>query len=572
MCGIHVSVSRRGYIAPSDQVVERLRRRGPDSVRTEHVKLHVHSERLEKTPSNDSQDVYISMTSTVLSMRGESITTQPLTSTDSPQGKSTHCILCWNGEAWTLAGQVVTGNDAQMIHQALSHIASSFSLSKHVAPELAVAEVMSCFAGPYAFVFLDAASARLYFARDFLGRRSLLWRHEADGGVAICSVSDPSHDGWQEVEADGIHWIALDRLARDDQVHVHCTSYRSTKLDESESDTRCYLPHLTLNLQLPAPTEEAYAMSPASPAVIDLYRLLRRSSALRTDLASYIPRTLEQQKPRIAILFSGGLDCTVLARIIDDLLPHGQAIDLLNVAFENPRIHKTDSDQSNIVNPYETCPDRITGRKSLLELQMVCSNRDWRFVAIDIPYTETMSHRDTVISLIHPHDTEMDISIGNALYFAARGQGVISRTPSSTPELYTSTARILISGLGADELFGGYARHGTAFERRGYPGLLDELQLDVARLGKRNLGRDDRVLSHWGKETRFPFLDETVVQWALQTPVWQKCGFGRTEGVTADDSTIASLDPSKLVLRCLAAKLGMHKVANEKKRAVSTDL
>jgi len=38
--------------------------------------------------------------------------------------------------------------------------------------------------------------------------------------------------------------------------------------------------------------------------------------------------------------------------------------------------------------------------------------------------------------------------------------------------------------------------------------LQRELFKDTSRLWARNLGRDDRVLSHWGKEARHPFLDE----------------------------------------------------------------
>ena len=96
----------------------------------------------------------------------------------------------------------------------------------------------------------------------------------------------------------------------------------------------------------------------------------------------------------------------------------------------------------------------------------------------------------------------MDLSIAYALYFAARGQGNSQTNPDTQPEKYTTTARVLLSGLGADELFGGYIRHETAFNRQGYAGLIDELKLDVGRLGKRNLGRDDRAMATWEREDR----------------------------------------------------------------------
>ncbi|KAH9845522.1 Asn synthase-domain-containing protein [Teratosphaeria destructans] len=159
----------------------------------------------------------------------------------------------------------------------------------------------------------------------------------------------------------------------------------------------------------------------------------------------------------------------------------------------------------------------------------------------------------------------MDLSISFALYFAARGEGVLEDDRHMP---YTTTARVLLSGLGADELFGGYQRHATAFGRHGLEGLLAELDLDIGRLGKRNLGRDDRVISHWGREARFPFLDEQVVSWALSVPISSKCDFTQSILDSGGHDGCENLESGKKVLRCLAWKLGMRKVAKEKKRAI----
>jgi asparagine synthetase B (glutamine-hydrolysing) len=273
---------------------------------------------------------------------------------------------------------------------------------------------------------------------------------------------------------------------------------------------------------------------------------------------------------RLAILFSGGLDCTVLARISHALLPASEPIDLLNVAFQNPRIHKaSNTDAEAFEAALESCPDRVTGRASYAELCQVCPGRQWRFVAINVPYTVTMEHQDSIITLMHPHNTEMDLSIACALYFAARGTGMMCAGPGLEHSPYTTNARVLLSGLGADELFAGYTRHATAYNRHGHQGLIEELDLDIGRLGKRNLGRDDRVITNWGKEARFPFLDEKLVEWALAAPVSEKCDFGAPVLDDGDDGDLsAQLEPCKKVLRCLAWRLGMCKVASEKKRAV----
>lgn len=43
---------------------------------------------------------------------------------------------------------------------------------------------------------------------------------------------------------------------------------------------------------------------------------------------------------------------------------------------------------------------------------------------------------------------------------------------------YTSTARVLLNGLGSDELLGGYGRHRTAFNTGGWQAVIEEV-LDI---------------------------------------------------------------------------------------------
>ena len=61
-----------------------------------------------------------------------------------------------------------------------------------------------------------------------------------------------------------------------------------------------------------------------------------------------------------------------------------------------------------------------------------------------------------------------------ALYFASRGSGQVKNQKDGTIEPYTSTARVLLSGFGSDELLGGYARHRTTFNKGGWQEVIDE--------------------------------------------------------------------------------------------------
>ena len=56
-------------------------------------------------------------------------------------------------------------------------------------------------------------------------------------------------------------------------------------------------------------------------------------------------------------------------------------------------------------------------------------------------------------------------------------------------------------------MWAGYSRYKTALLKGGVDGLHTEMSLDLDRLWHRNMGRDDRAISHNGKEARYPFLD-----------------------------------------------------------------
>ncbi|TPX17717.1 uncharacterized protein E0L32_002818 [Thyridium curvatum] len=568
MCGIHAVISC-GVQDPvtdclSSDLQRRLCNRGPD---------HLGEHRARRDLGPDRASITLDFTSTVLSLRGDHIARQPLV--DSQSGSA----LCWNGEAWKLGGSAVKGNDAELVCEQLRQAAA---LGETQDREHAILDTLRAIEGPFSLVYYDAESGKVFFGRDRLGRRSLLTRH-SETSLVISSVGDfPTHK-WDEVEADGIYVLDLGSFRNSPEPHSpkqHLT--RHDWLSTADDDTVLSIGHF--NTDLPHGKHELLAHS---PAVRQLRHRLTESLKLRLLHIPVPPARTPSNDTRVAVLFSGGLDCTILARLAHDIVPPNQGIDLLNVAFENPRVaaqlRKAASASGGQIDVYESCPDRITGRKSFAELTSICPERKWCFVAVsknsraeyvsryvlmelylqvNVPYSETTSHRAEVVSLVYPHNTEMDLSIAYALYFAARGTGLSYSHPSSTAVPYATSAHVLLSGLGADELFGGYGRHAVGFSRAGYRGLLEEIKLDVGRLGKRNLGRDDRVMAHWGREVRFPFLDEDLVLWAIQLPVWEKCDFENPEAGGP------SIEPGKRVLRLVAKELGMSGVAREKKRAI----
>ena len=106
--------------------------------------------------------------------------------------------------------------------------------------------------------------------------------------------------------------------------------------------------------------------------------------------------------------------------------------------------------------------------------------------------------------------------------------------------------RVVFAGQGADELFGGYARHRTVQD------LAGACRRDVLDLWRRDTLRDDLVASGCGIALRTPFLDKGVVRFAIALP----------------DPLLRNGDVNKLVLRQAASLLGLpEELALRPKRA-----
>lgn len=399
MCGIHAVVSRNPNI-DGTKIPAQLRRclcnRGPDHFGQVTTRLEA-----------DTAPVFLTFTSTVLALRGDHVTKQPF------QDPQTGSVLCWNGEAWQINGKPVDGNDGEAIFALLREASKKSSETGSRDPILDVFRSMEAITGPFAFVYFDAPSETVFLGRDRLGRRSLLiCRDESDGSFVLSSIAEACEESWKEVDSDGVYSVVLRRDADSKHFpppvrHKWLPPISSEVASEAETDTE-YVSwtsarKLTLVLlstymfqvlglarfNSDIPPDDSPALCRESEPVRSLHGLL--SSCVKTRVMNIPepPVTGVSPDTRVAVLFSGGLDCTVLARLCHDSLPHDQAVDLLNVAFENPRVaaqlHK--EAKGAAVDVYEACPDRITGRKAFAELQEACPGRIFRFVAVSAEFS-----------------------------------------------------------------------------------------------------------------------------------------------------------------------------------------
>lgn len=429
-------------------------------------------------------------------------------------------ILLWNGEIFGGLGVPPGANDGAALLAALQGAD--------------VPTVLSSLHGPWAAVYWHAVSSTLWFGRDVLGRRSLLARWPGDGAperLILTSVvpleGDWGAEGYAEVEP-GLYRLdfscgpivagAVQRVEwRDPEI-------LAVKAFERPEDL----------IEPPMGPQDAEL---ASAGVLAALQAAVGARCVAIDAPCH------NWEARVMVLFSGGVDSTLLAALAAQALPPKEPIDLVSICFAGG-----------------TSPDRETALDALEELQCVFPARKWRLIGADRSLADVEAARSRLLRLLAPSDTVMDLNIGAALWLAAEGEGVVLDSTIDAAEVgqwRRSAARAVFVGHGADELFGGYGRHRTRFRAAGWRGLAEELALDVRRLWIRNLGRDDRLVADRGREARHPFLDESVVLEALKWPLPAVADLREPPG--AGD---------KAVLRRTLCALGLPRAAARPKRAI----
>ncbi|KAK7200073.1 Asparagine synthase [Novymonas esmeraldas] len=190
----------------------------------------------------------------------------------------------------------------------------------------------------------------------------------------------------------------------------------------------------------------------------------------------------------LCILYSGGIDCTVIAALAHYLLPMETPIELVNVAFgETP----------------EQAPDRVAAFRSMEELLRLpllhtsrddaayspgaaagaatttttAAEREWRLVLVDVPSKMTPESAH-IKDLLVPRHTVMDLDIGTALWYAARAAGrmqvlrrsdvvgVASSSTTATPLSCSPTSPSVPTRLGGGSpavTLDGFSKHFRAY-------------------------------------------------------------------------------------------------------------
>ncbi|KAJ2061406.1 hypothetical protein GGI17_003087 [Coemansia sp. S146] len=567
MCGIQILIERAeteardaAYASIWTNLTQTNSRRGPDA----------HDEICATLPNGEAQ-INLKFGAHVLHLRGSHTQKQPMV--DSETGD----IFCWNGEIFDGLDVGCSDNDGALLFDLILK-------TKADDPAEFIIRAFSKIEGPYAFVYFDRKQRKLWFARDYLGRRSLLVNKSSPSTLLISSVADSSvastggeecgeprspvnsNGGWLELPAQRIYCMDLG-LATSAESFGSFVEYQWSHSGENEDSGYLTLPFGQVTLEpSDADTAESGSSDPTYYQLGDLAQFQHVGAwqpyidgleqALSESIRARVMSIPDQGAgvPRVGILFSGGVDCITIAALLARILPSSEPVELFNVAFENPRQAKNTKQ-----NIYDV-PDRKTGRSGWLELcTKIDAQRDWRLVEVDVPYSMVLEYQTHIRQLLEPSATVMDMSIGMALWFASRGEGSLMARSGELAgcQEYRGMARVLLLGMGADEQLGGYSRHRSAWDRGGAQELGQEIRLDVQRIATRNLGRDDRIVSDNSKEARYPFLAANVVRYLSAVPLHRKMDMRYPRGIG-----------EKLLLRLLAHQLGLTQASMLAKRAI----
>jgi asparagine synthase (glutamine-hydrolysing) len=139
--------------------------------------------------------------------------------------------------------------------------------------------------------------------------------------------------------------------------------------------------------------------------------------------------------------------------------------------------------------------------------------------------------------------------------------------------LYYVTGRVsektLLSGQGADELFGGYHKYLDIIAEKGYPGLQQEMAEDVKAMYEENLNREEKICKQRGINIRYPFMDLQFIKYSLSLPPREKIKEVSSENeYNCIDEVGDKRYVRKYLLRQAAKQAGLpRQVLNRKKKA-----
>ncbi len=370
-------------------------------------------------------------------------------------------LLAFNGEIynWRMLNEMYhcnADNDTKVL----------FNLLQHQGEEN-IHECLNELDGVYAFVHKN--KNKILLARDIIGEKPLFYWHGAEGLI-----------------------VASEKKC-----------IRALNKEPVELNPRHVLHHDTEKNTMIITRRPFFDITPEHKD--DFETIRQKTQRLIMDA---MQKRLPEKTQKIGVLFSGGVDSTLIARLCKK---SGREVTCYTSALKQEGM--------------ATAPDLLAAQKAAEKLGLPLKS-------VSIPLEKVPDYLKKIVPLIE--DTNV-VKVGVALPFYLAAE-----------QAKKDGMRVLFSGLGSEELFGGYERHEKA------QNLNKECVSGLLKMYERDLYRDDVVMMAHTIELRLPFLDKELVEYALKIPAEHKIKRGI----------------KKYILRRIAENEGVpHEFAFRKKKA-----
>ncbi len=243
------------------------------------------------------------------------------------------------------------------------------------------------------------------------------------------------------------------------------------------------------------------------------------SGKLIEALDKAVKRNIREE--RVGVVLSGGLDSTLVAVLASR---HSQVKGYTAGTGESEDVFHV----------------RKLSRKLGIELEV-----------IDITLDDLEEKLPDIVSLAGTNPVKVGASI--PLYYVTRNV----------------SEKTLLSGQGADELFGGYHRYLQVLAGEGYPGLQEEMVEDVEAMYRENLEREERICKEQDISIRYPFMDPEFIRYSLSLDPREKIkDVSSGNEFSCIDEVGGKRYVRKYLLRRAAQHIGLpHEVLDRKKKA-----
>lgn len=205
----------------------------------------------------------------------------------------------------------------------------------------------------------------------------------------------------------------------------------------------------------------------------DFENLETNSERAKRELAESIIEAIKKRvAPKFGILFSGGVDSSLIAFVAEQL-------------------------KCNF-----TCYTvGIQGSDDIEWAKKVADHYSFNFKHKTLNLEELGNVVKSVVKLFNEADI-VKISVGSVLYAA----GKIAIADGNN---------VLFGGLGSEEIFAGYRRHEDALKSSSFEALHKECWNGIRKMWNRDLTRDFTIAKKLGLDLRAPFLDKDLIKVAM---------------------------------------------------------